>query len=63
MKGALRSRTMWFSYALIALGVVESQWSLIRDLVPERYQGLVYVCIGIIVALLRAVTTVPLDKR
>ena len=58
-----KSKTLFFSYALVCLGVVEQNYSLLRDLIPLDYQGLVFVLIAAIVALLRLATTKPLRDK
>lgn len=63
IKGAVRSKTMWFAYVLTVLGVVETQFELIKHYIPEEYRGLTYVAIGVAVAVLRTITTRPLTER
>ena len=59
----LRSKTMWFSFALVVLGALYDNFSYIENLIDPRLYGVLLVCIGIIVAVLRFVTTMPLDER
>jgi hypothetical protein len=59
----LKSRTMWFAFSVMALGVLESQFGLIRDLLPPAYQGVTYIAISIAIGWLRIVTTQPLEQR
>lgn len=58
-----KSKTLFFSYALVGLGVVEQNYSLVRDSIPSEYQGLVFVAIAAVVALLRLATTKPLVDK
>lgn len=58
-----KSKTMWTAFAIAALGAVELQFHVMRDAIPEAYQGLVLVAIGAIMAGLRAVTTKPLSEK
>ena len=58
-----KSKTLFFSYALVGLGVVEQNYSLLRDSIPPDYQGLVFVAIAVVVALLRLATTKPLGDK
>jgi hypothetical protein len=60
---ALKSKTIWFALALTALGVIEQQYKLIENVVPEAWRGLVFVGIGVVVAVLRVVTTMPLEEK
>lgn len=62
-KGAMRSKTMWFSVALVVLGVVYDNFSYIENLIPPRLYGILLICVGVVVALLRFVTTMPLDEK
>ena len=59
----MRSRTMWFSLALVILGALYDNFSYIEQLIDPRLYGVLLICIGIIVAVLRFVTTTSLDDR
>ncbi len=61
--GAMHSKTMWFSLALVILGVVYDNFSYVEKLIDPRLYGVVLISIGIVVAILRFVTTLPLDKK
>jgi hypothetical protein len=58
---AHRSKTMWFSLALVVLGALMDNFSYIQDLIDPKYYGFGYIVIGIIVATLRFVTTKPIE--
>lgn len=60
---ALKSKTMWLAFGITALGVVQANYPMVQHLVPEKYQGLVFVVIGVAVGLLRVVTTQPLSEK
>jgi len=62
-RGAMHSKTMWFSLALVILGVVYDNFSYIESLIPPRLYGVLLICIGIVVAVLRFVTTMPLEDK
>ena len=62
-RGAMHSKTMWFSMALVILGVVYDNFSYIENLIPPRLYGVLLIFIGIVVAVLRFVTTQPLDEK
>lgn len=62
-KGAMHSKTMWFSLALVILGVVYDNFSYIENLINPRLYGVLLISIGIVVAVLRFVTTLPLDEK
>lgn len=55
-----QSRTMWFSFALVILGALLDNFSYLQSVISEKYYGIILVSIGIIVAILRFITTEPL---
>jgi len=59
----MRSKTMWFSLALVILGVVYDNFSYVENIINPRLYGVLLIAIGIIVAILRFVTTMPLDEK
>ena len=63
MKKLSRSRTLWFSLALVIFGVIFDNFSYVQDLIDPRYYGILFIITGIITAILRFVTTMPLDDK
>ena len=63
MKGAMHSRTMWFSFALVVIGSLYDNFSYIQDIINPKYYGSIFIAIGIICAVLRFYTTLPLDEK
>jgi hypothetical protein len=61
--GAMHSKTMWFSLAMVILGVVYDNFSYLQDVINPKYYGSIFIGIGIICAVLRFYTTMPLDKK
>jgi uncharacterized membrane protein YdcZ (DUF606 family) len=59
----MHSKTMWFSFALVVLGVVYDNFSYIENLIDPRLYGICLIFIGIVVAVLRFVTTMPLEDK
>ena len=59
----MHSRTMWFSFALVVLGVVYDNFSYVENIIDPRLYGILLIFIGIVVAVLRFVTTLPLDEK
>jgi hypothetical protein len=59
----IRSRTMWFSFALVVFGALEAGFPYLQSVIKPEYYGSILVVIGIIVAILRYVTTQPLDNK
>jgi len=62
-RGAMHSKTMWFSLALVILGALYDNFSYIEQLINPRLYGVLLICIGIVVAVLRFVTTMPLEDK
>ena len=59
MKRMRQSRTMWFSLALVVFGALMDNFSYLQSVIDQKYYGILLVAIGIIVAILRFVTTGP----
>jgi hypothetical protein len=62
-KGVMHSKTMWFSFALVVLGVVYDNFSYLQDVINPKYYGSIFITIGIICAALRFYTTMPLEEK
>jgi hypothetical protein len=58
-----RSKTMWFSLALVIFGALFDNISYLQSVIDEKYYGVILVVIGVIVAILRFVTTQPLQEK
>ena len=58
MKSQIRSKTNWAGVLVMALGVVETNAPMLRDLLGDWY-GLSYITIGVAMVILRQVTTGP----
>jgi hypothetical protein len=63
MKQMVKSRTMWFSLALVIIGALYDNFSYLQDVISPKYYGTIFVGIGIICAILRFYTTKPLDYK
>ena len=59
----IRSKTMWFSFALVVFGALFDNFSYVQNIIDPRYYGVSLVVIGIIVAVLRFITTQPLEDK
>ena len=57
----MKSRTMWFSFALVVFGALFDNFSYLQSVISERYYGIILVIVGIIVAILRFLTTGPVE--
>jgi hypothetical protein len=60
MKRMTHSKTMWFSLALVIFGALFDNFSYLQSVINEKYYGIILVAIGIIVAILRFVSTGPI---
>ena len=56
----MKSRTMWFSLALVVLGALLDNFSYLQSVIDQKYYGILLVSIGIIVAILRFLTSGPI---
>lgn len=61
--GASESKTIWFSAFLAVVGVVEANISFLQAALGEQSYGWVIFGIGIVSALLRAVTKESLTEK
>ncbi|MDI9234323.1 hypothetical protein [Limnohabitans lacus] len=61
--GALRSKMMWFSLALVVLGVLEANIGLFQQFLAPDDFGWFTAAVGMAVAVLRWVTTLPLEDK
>lgn len=59
----MKSKTMWFAMALAVLGAVEAGFGLIRVYIGESVYGPMLMTISVIVAVLRVITTMPLNEK
>lgn len=62
-RGAMRSKTLWFSAALVVFGAIEMYFPYIQNNIKPEYYGPMFMAIGIIVGILRFITTLPLDNK
>lgn len=63
VRGVMHSKTMWFSFALVVLGALYDNFSYIEQLINPRLYGILLICIGVAVAVLRFITTMPLEDK
>ena len=56
-----RSKTMWFSFALVVLGALFDNFSYLQAFLDPKFYSYSLVIIGICVAILRFLTTGPID--
>lgn len=63
VKGSFKSKTMWFSGAIMALGAVSDNSQYLRELLDAQTFNTVMIAIGVIVAILRIQTTKSLEEK
>ena len=63
MRGAMHSRTMWFSLAMMVFGAVEMYFPYLEKNIQPQYYGPIFMTIGVICAILRFLTKLPLDDK
>lgn len=51
---------MWFSFLLVIFGAILDNFSYLQSVIDQRYYGVLLVAIGVIVAILRFLTTGPI---
>lgn len=56
-----KSKTMWFSLALVIFGALFDNFSYVQNLIDPQYYGVCLIGIGIIVAVLRFLTSEPIQ--
>ena len=61
MKPKHRSKTLWFSFALVVFGALMDNFSYIQNFIDPKYYGLIFAGVGIVVAILRYVTKQPIN--
>ncbi len=63
MTRARKSKTMWFALLLVVLGALMDNLSYLQNLIDPQYYGILVIAIGIIVAVLRFVTTDAIGRE
>ena len=63
VKQMAKSRTMWFSLALMIVGAIYENFSYLQNVIDPKYYGIILMCIGVTCSVLRFYTTLPLDKE
>lgn len=56
-----KSKTMWFSVALVIFGALLDNLPYLQSIIDPKYYGIIFATVGIIVALLRYVTKEPIN--
>jgi len=59
----MRSKTMWLALAVAILGAAYDNFSYVQNIIDPRVYGVLLILIGAAVAVLRVLTTMPLDEK
>lgn len=62
MKRVSRSKTLWFSLALVIFGALMDNLQYLQSVIDPKYYGGIMIFVGIIVAALRFATSERIDK-
>jgi len=62
MKRMSRSKTLWFSLAVVVFGALMDNLQYLQNVIDPQYYGGIMIFVGIMVAVLRFITTQPLDR-
>ena len=57
-----KSKTMWFAFALAVLGAAMELFPYVQSLLEPKFYGIAFFIIGITVAVLRFITTQPIER-
>jgi hypothetical protein len=63
MRSAMRSKTMWLGLVLVIFGALYDNFSYLQSIIHPEWYGVILVTIGVLVAILRFVTTLPLEEK
>ncbi len=63
MRSAMRSKTIWLGLLLVILGALYDNFSYLQEVIHPEWYGIILVTIGVLVAILRFVTTLPLEDK
>ena len=56
-----KSKTMWFSVALVIFGALLDNLPALQSVIDPKYYGIILTVVGVIVALLRYITKEPIN--
>lgn len=63
MRRCIKSKTINYALLVALLGVLETNYRLIQNHIPEEYQGLVYILISAGIVVLRFKTTESIANK
>jgi hypothetical protein len=56
-----KSKTMWFSVALVVFGALLEYLPYLQTIIDPKYYGIIFAIVGVIVAVLRYITKEPIN--
>ena len=63
IKQWLKSWTINYGLLLVSLGSLEVNFSYLKNIIPEKYYGLLFVVVGVLVVVLRFKTTTAVNNK
>jgi hypothetical protein len=64
LKGALRSKGMWLSAVVTALGIIDAKYAdVIKEYISPHNQALALTLVGVAIGVVRSVTTQSLADK
>ncbi|CAB4151925.1 hypothetical protein UFOVP599_42 [uncultured Caudovirales phage] len=55
-----KSKTMWFSLALVVFGALLDYLPALQSIIDPKYYGLIFAVVGVTTAILRYITKEPI---
>lgn len=55
-----KSKTMWFSVALVVFGALLDNLPYLQSIIDPKYYGIIFATVGVITAILRYITKEPI---
>ena len=56
-----KSKTMWFSVALVVFGALLDNLPYLQSVIDPRYYGIIFAIVGVTTAILRYITKEPIQ--
>lgn len=56
-----KSKTMWFSVALVVFGALLDYLPALQSIIDPKYYGLIFAFVGVTTAILRYITKEPIQ--
>jgi uncharacterized membrane protein YdcZ (DUF606 family) len=53
---------MWFSLGLMVFGAIYDNFSYVQNIINPNYYGILLIIIGVVVAILRFLTSQPMQE-